>query len=58
MIACNYMSLVLDDPQVLQTFILLCNLVFISTRQREVEVKFLSQEVFYSFPSQKAVCIG
>lgn len=58
MIACNYMSLVLDDPQVLQTFILLCNLVFISTRQREVEVKFLSQEVFYSFPSQKEVCIG
>lgn len=26
--------------------------------QREVEVKFVSQEVFYSFLRQKAVCTG
>lgn len=50
--ACNYLSPVLDDSKVIQTFVLLCNLVFISTRQREAEVKFISQEVFYSFPKK------
>lgn len=57
-VASNRGNVVLDGLQDLQTSILHFSLVLIPTRQREVEVKFVSQELFYSSLRQKAVCRG